>query len=172
MAKKLTTETVDVVSESIEKTLNFNEDPNLNTEPSKNVKDSWNQITLSLASNGGYTISHGRKLALYVAIQEKVNGKSVHSIKSFIVSKQELQDLQCESREFSAEIEAMLLARDSEESKSVPSKDTTKKKDEIKKPTGKELTGILKKGLESVKKKDPIVTYGSSDDLDEPDDVM
>jgi hypothetical protein len=168
MANKLTTETE-------QPTFNFNEEVNFNSEPSKNVKDSWNQITLSLASKGGYTIYHGRKLVLYVFIQEKINGKTVDTVKSFIVSKNELLQLENESREFSAEIEAMLIAREKEHIAATPIKDTTKdnskdkKKDEVKK-TGKALTEVLKKGLNSIKKKDPIPYNNSEDDIPEPDD--
>ncbi len=170
MAKKLTTETE-------KPTFNFNEDVNFNSEPSKNVKDSWNQITLSLASKGGYTINHGRKLVLYVFIQEKINGKTVDTVKSFIVSKDELSQLENESREFSAEIETMLIAREKEQIEATPSKDTTKDKDTKKKEekkTGKALTEVLKKGLNSLKKKeDPVITYGTSEgDIDDPDDGM
>lgn len=171
MAKKLKTETE-------EKSIVFNENVDFNSKPSNNVRDSWNQITLSLASNGGFTYEEKRKLILDVIIPEKINGKTLNSVKSFYVTKKELAELESESREFSAEIEAMLIARDSEESKVSPSKDTTKdtkKKDEVKKDevkkVGKALTETLKKGLGAVKKKEPVITYIPSEgDIEEPDD--
>lgn len=140
--------------------------------PDTNVKDNWNQITLSLASNGGFTINSGKNYLLNVFLKETIEGKQVTNVKTFLVTKQELSDLEAESKEFSDEIEKMLAARDSEESiKSAPSKSTVKdekKKDEEKKATGKALTGILKKSLDSVKKKAPPIDYDNS--LDEIDD--
>lgn len=140
--------------------------------PDTNVKDNWNQITLSLASNGGFTINSGKNFILNVFLKETIEGKQVTNVKSFLVTKQELHDLETESKEFSDEIEKMLAARDKEESsKSAPSKSTVKdekKKEDEKKATGKALTGILKKSLDSIKKKSPPNNYDN--EIDEIDD--
>ena len=161
MAKKLKSKPVENPKENVKI---------INKICSPEVRDNWNQITLSLASNGGYTINHGRDLTLYVIIKETIDGKAESIVKSFVVTKQELFDLESESKEFSDEIEKMLIARDKEESSNAGtvkdiSKDT-KKKDEPKKAVGKSLTDVLKKGLDSSKKKDVVVDYGQSEDFD------
>lgn len=136
-----------------ENKLVFSDEVNFSNEPSKNAKDSWNQITLSLATNGGFTVNKGRNYILSVFIKEKVNDKEVVSVKSFEVTKQELSDLEYESREFIEEVEKMLIARDIEETNTVekPSRDIKKKED---KKNSRAFTEILKKSLDSVRKKD------------------
>ncbi len=145
-----------VVRKPIEKKIEFNDEVNFNSEPSKNAKDSWNQITLSLATNGGFTVNKGKNYILSVFIKEKVNDKEIISVKSFEVTKQELSDLEYESREFIDEVEKMLVARDIEDTVANAVKPTpkdTKKKDD--KKNSRAFTEILKKSLDSVRKKDP-----------------
>ena len=125
-------------------------------EPDKNILDSWNQITLSLASNGGYTVQKGTKFILYVYIEQKVDDKKVLGVKPFLVSKNELSNLQAEANEFRGEIDAMLSARELEESTKIIVKDVKNdvivsvKKDD-KKKNGQALHDILKKGLDNIK---------------------
>jgi hypothetical protein len=157
MATKTDKETVVGTKAEENKQIIFNDEVNFSAGPCTDIKGNWNQITLSLASNGGFTISQGRKSILNVYISENVNGKKVHSVKSFLVTKEELTDLINESREFVSEIEKMIEARDLEESKlslpKEPIKDNTKdfKK---KKPNTKALNDMLKKSIDSIRKKE------------------
>jgi hypothetical protein len=144
-----------VVRKSAEKKIEFNDEVNFSSEPSKNIKDSWNQITLSLATNGGFTVNKGKNYILSVFIKEKINGKDVISVKSFEVTKQELSDLEYESREFMDEVEKMLVARDIEETAANVVKSTPKDIKKSDKKSSRAFTEILKKSLDSVRKKDP-----------------
>lgn len=161
-----------VVSKGNERDVEISDEVNFTSAPSKNVKDSWNQITLSLASNGGFTINSGRNCILSVFIKEKINGKEVIAVKSFVVTKQELSDLEYESREFSAEIEEMIKARDTEEDKVVIPKDIIPKKKDDKKKNIRAFTEMLKKNIDSVRKKDSINNddfVTAEGDLEDPD---
>jgi len=116
----------------------FDDTVNFSAGPCKEIKENWNQITLSLATNGGFTLTQGRNFILNVFINENINGKQVSTVKLFLVTKQELSDLIYESREFSAEVENYIKAREEENKKPI-SKDNldVKKKDDKKKTTSK-----------------------------------
>ena len=135
------------------KAIQFNDVISFTDEPDTNIFDSWNQITLSLASNGGYTLQKGSKFILYVYIEQKIDDKKVLGVKPFLVTKNELISLQSEANEFRGEIDEMLSARELEESSKIIVKTDTPlilKKDDKKKDV-KALQDILKKGLETIK---------------------
>jgi hypothetical protein len=150
----------------------FNDVISFNNEPDKNVMDSWNQITLSLASNGGYTITKGNKFILYVYLKQNIDGKSVLCVKPFLVTRDELCRLQRESAEFRDEVDTMIAAKDKEETKIIipESKNplTLIKKKEDKKKDVKALTDILKSGLEVLKNKE-VIRIPEEDDEEEFD---
>lgn len=153
---------------TIEENPQFAEPVGFSEEPDKNIQDSWNQITLSLASNGGYTLPKGSKYILYVYLKQTVNDKQVYCVKSFLVTRKELESLQNDSNEFRSEIDRMLEARDQEETKliikdakDVKDKDVVKKKEDKKRDT-KALSDILKKTLDN-KIKDM--------NIEDPDDI-
>jgi len=143
-----------------------------NSTPSKEVNENWNQITLSLASNGGYTIEEGRKRILHVIIKEDIDGLMVSNVKSFYVTKKQVMALQSEASEFSDEIERMLVARDEEE-RSIPVKKPETKTIEKKTDVNKALTENLKKGLDIVRKNPAKKPRPQEDDsLDFDDDLI
>ena len=138
------------------KAIQFNDVISFTDEPDTNIFDSWNQITLSLASNGGYTLQRGSKFILYVYMEQKIDDKKVLGVKPFLVSKNELVSLQNEANEFRGEIDAMLSARELEEGSRITVKEEVKpnpvhivKKED--KKNIKDLHDILKKGLDSIK---------------------
>lgn len=121
------------------------------------VEDNRNSIVVSLATSGGIVVNHGKnkfKLTVSFPNQDKTIAEK-EIFKTYIISKSELYDLECDAQELHAQINAMI---EEEEAKKVEEEkcklEEQRKKDEEKRIKQREARAAKKKQDEKPTEKD------------------